>query len=159
MSRRARRLAAAVVTVAAVAAVWSVAAPRPEGSRSADPASADPAPAASSAPPAPRPLQRHNDAPAPAPAPTRSFAVPATALGGLALDTAPGTRVDLWVSWGPRVTARPRVQRLVAGATLTEIRPPVGDGPPTAILAVGARHVSDLLYGYRYGELAVVTRS
>ncbi|HEX2049320.1 MAG TPA: hypothetical protein VHJ34_01665 [Actinomycetota bacterium] len=158
MSRRARRLAAVVVTIAAVAAVWNVAAPRPEGSGSADPASAatGTAPAATGPAPVPRP-QQPNDAPAPVP--TRSFAIPAPALGGLALDTPPGTRVDVWVAWGPRVTARPRVQRLVAGATLTEIRPPVADGPPTAILAVGARRVSDLFYGYRYGELAVVTRS
>lgn len=150
MSRRARRVVAVVAPLAAVAAVWAVASPSP-------------------GPGSPRPVapsQRHAATPPERPAAEepvetragRSLAVPVTELGGLAPDTTPGTRVDVWVAWGPRVSARPHVQLLVPGATIASIRPAAGEGPPIAVVAVDARRVSDLLYGYRYGDLAVVTR-
>jgi hypothetical protein len=86
----------------------------------------------------------------------QSYAVATNRLRGLPPDATPGTRFTLWVSWGPRVTKAPRIQKLIPVVTLERLIPPVvGQGPTTALLAIPRAHLSDMLYADRFGDLAV----
>lgn len=86
----------------------------------------------------------------------QSYAVDVARLAGLPPDAAPGTRLTLWVAWGPRVSKVPRIQKLIPSLTLERLIPPIVDGAPTtAMLAIPQRHLSDMLYGDRFGSLAV----
>lgn len=87
----------------------------------------------------------------------RSYAVSANELQGLPFDSAPGTKLELWVAWEPPVTKGPRVQRLVEDVVLEKIAPPtVPNGPHTAILLVSPKRISDVIYGDLYGRLSAV---
>ncbi len=82
-----------------------------------------------------------------------SYAISLVELPGLPPDAGPGTRFDLWVTWEPPITRRPRVQLLLRDVVLERIAEPVTrDGPYVAMLAVDERHLADLLYGDRYGD-------
>ncbi len=99
----------------------------------------------------------------PAPAGMRgcdeSYAVAADRLRGLPPDAAPGGRFTLWVSWGPRVSKAPRIQKLIPVVTLERLIPPVIDGgPTTALLSIPRHYLSDMLYADRFGDLAVTLR-
>lgn len=100
--------------------------------------------------------------PTPGEAPTSSltgYAISLSELSGLTESTAPGTIVDLWVTWDPPLTPRPKLQRIVSGAVVDEIAPPVTpDGPYAAMLLVRQRDIEDLLWADRYGSLSAVTK-
>lgn len=85
-----------------------------------------------------------------------SYAVAADRLHGLPPDAAPGSRFTLWVSWGPRISKTPRIQKLIPVVALERMIPPVIDGgPTTAMLGIPRRYLSDMLYADRFGDLAV----
>ncbi len=88
---------------------------------------------------------------------TRVYAVALPELAGLPADAAPGTRLELWVTWEPPVTKQPRVQRLATGVTLDRMVPPVTpDGSPAALLRIPRREIPSVLYGDRYGAVSAV---
>ena len=113
------------------------------------PSGSERSPSAESQPPprsSPPPPERSN---------LRSYALALPELRGLSPDTRPGARLELWVSWGPPITARPRLERLTRGVVLERIVPPLTPGAPdTALLLVPEREIADLLWADRYGSLS-----
>jgi hypothetical protein len=92
---------------------------------------------------------------APTPA-LRGYALPVAELAGLPGDAPPGTELELWVTWDPPVTERPRLQRLIPRVVLQKITPAVtSDGPDAAILLVPEKKLPDLVYADRYGAISV----
>jgi hypothetical protein len=74
----------------------------------------------------------------------------------LPLDIAPGTALDLWVSWDDAFTKGPQVQRLMKKASLARmIEPVTPEGPVVAVLSVPESSLGDLVYGDLFGSLAV----
>jgi hypothetical protein len=147
ISRRARNfLLAAAVPIAAVVGVFSML-------PSTDEVATARAPVERATPPDPAPHPAK-----PADADLRSYAVSATEVAGLSIDTTPGTRMELWVAWQPPVTKEPRVQRLVEEVVLEKIVPPtVSEAPPTAVLLIAPKSVDEVIYGDLYGRLSAVT--
>jgi hypothetical protein len=91
-----------------------------------------------------------------------SYAIAVAELAGLSPNATPGTVLQLWVTWDPPVTKRPRLQKLLEGVVLDEIAPPVTpDGPHVALLSVARSQLDELLWADRYGSLsaAVIARS
>ena len=89
-----------------------------------------------------------------------SYAISLAELSGLPRDARPGTVVDLWVTWDPPLTKRPKVQPLIRGAIVEKMAPAVVPGSlPDAILSVPERQVPRLIYGDRYGSLSATVRS
>ncbi len=86
----------------------------------------------------------------------KSYAIGLHELKGLAPNAAPGTRLEVWVSWEPPVVDEPRVQRLLKRVVLEKIIAPLTDGPLVALLLVRPGEVGDLLYGHRYGQLSAL---
>jgi hypothetical protein len=86
----------------------------------------------------------------------REYAVALSELNGLPVDAPPGARMDVWVTWHPPVTNKPTVQRLIQGAVLERIIPPLtSDGPEAVLLSVAKSRLSALIFGDRFGELSV----
>ena len=84
-----------------------------------------------------------------------SYAVSLVELPGLPPDAGSGTTFDIWVTWEPPITKGPRVQLLLRDAVLERIAEPLTrEGPFVAVIAVADRHLSDLIYGDRYGDLS-----
>lgn len=150
-ARRAGLLAFALIACAVVA--WNLVPQSPAPSApsypqpnlySPQPAEASPSVAAIAASPPIEPVGA-----------TREYAIALPELQGLPPDAAPGTRLELWVTWNPPVTRRPKLQRLLADATLVRFAPAVThDGPGSVILQVPVRRMSDLLYADEYGALS-----
>lgn len=86
----------------------------------------------------------------------KSYAIGLHELKGLAPDAAPGTRLEVWVSWESPVVDEPRVQRLLKRVVLEKIIAPLTEGPLVALLLVRPDEVGDLLYGHRYGQLSAL---
>ena len=78
-------------------------------------------------------------------------------LAGIAPDSAPGTRLDIWVTWKPPVTERPKVNLLLEDVELGRIESGFEEGP-VADLLVDEDDVPDLIYGERFGALTAVVR-
>jgi hypothetical protein len=92
----------------------------------------------------------------PATAQMRGYALPVAELSGLPGDARPGTELELWVTWDPPVTKRPRLQRLIRRVVLEKVAPAVTpDGPDAAILLVPVEKLPDLVYADRYGAISV----
>jgi hypothetical protein len=86
----------------------------------------------------------------------RGYALPVAELAGLPADAPPGTELELWVTWDPPVTDRPRLQRLIPQVVLEKIAPAMtSNGPDAAILLVPERKLPDLVYADRYGAISV----
>ena len=86
-----------------------------------------------------------------------SYAVALPELRGLPSDAAPGTIVDLWVTWDAPVMKEPQVQPLLRKVTVQKIISNAApEAPPTVLLGVEHDDVGDLLYGDRYGSLSAV---
>lgn len=87
---------------------------------------------------------------------TRGYALPVAELSGLPGNAPPGTELELWVTWDPPVTERPRLQRLIRRVVLEKVVPAVTpDGPDAAILLVPVEKLPDLVYADRYGTISV----
>jgi hypothetical protein len=87
---------------------------------------------------------------------TRGYALPVAELSGLPANAPPGTELELWVTWDPPVTERPRLQRLIRRVVLEKVAPAVTpDGPDAAILLVPVEKLPDLVYADRYGAISV----
>jgi hypothetical protein len=86
---------------------------------------------------------------------TRSYAIALHELPGLPPDAEPGTALELWATWRPPITKERQVQKLVEGALLERVTPPLTpEGPPVAILSVPEKEIDELLFGDRFGELS-----
>jgi hypothetical protein len=86
----------------------------------------------------------------------RGYALPVAELSGLPADASPGTELELWVTWDPPVTERPRLQRLIRHAVLEKVAAAVTpDGLGAAILLVPVKKLPDLVYADRYGAISV----
>lgn len=84
-----------------------------------------------------------------------TYAIAVAELAGLSPNATPGTTLQLWVTWDPPVTKRPRLQKLLDGVVLDEIAPPVTpDGPHVALLSVARSQLDELLWADRYGSLS-----
>jgi hypothetical protein len=75
-------------------------------------------------------------------------------LPGLAPDAAPGTTLDIWVTWDRSVTGKPRVDLLVENATLQRIETGFEEGP-VADLLLREKDFVNLIYGERFGQFNV----
>jgi hypothetical protein len=85
----------------------------------------------------------------------RSYAIALHDLRGLPPDAEPGTSLELWATWRPPLTKERQVQKLVEGAFLERITPPLTpEGPPVAILSVPEKEIDELLFGDRFGDLS-----
>ena len=85
------------------------------------------------------------------------YALATAELAGLSPDAAPGSPLELWVTWTKPISKEPSVQKLLDGVTLERIVPPVTpDGPEVAVLNVSSKDIPDLIYGDRFGALSVV---
>jgi hypothetical protein len=114
-------------------------------------------PVASITPPAVSPTPVLSTPVAQTSTPMRTYAIALPELRGLPPNAAPGTQLDVWVTLDPPLTKGPRIQKLLKGVLLQEIAPPAVEGaPPVALLSVTTKHVVDLLWGDRYGDLSVV---
>jgi hypothetical protein len=116
------------------------------------------APVESFRPPVPTPaVQETISSARSAGAEDRSYAVEITALDGLPPDAAPGTPLEIWVTWEPPLTKEIRVQKLIQQAHVQKIIPNViPEGPATALLRIPKRDVADMLYGDRFGRLSAI---
>lgn len=96
-------------------------------------------------------------------APTKNaitYAIDVREIAGLSEATAPGTIIDLWVTWDPPLTDVPELDRLIRGAMVTKMTPPVTpEGSYVAVLAVDQKQVENLLWADRYGSLSATVRS
>lgn len=98
-----------------------------------------------------------NGASVPADPSRRSYAIGLQDLAGLPPDAAPGARLELWVTWEPPITRRPRLQRLIGDVLLERIIPgSVPEAPVTVLLSVPTDRVGDLIYADGFGRLSVV---
>lgn len=89
-----------------------------------------------------------------------SYAIPTIDLQGLRPDIAPGTHLDLWVTWQPPVTKTAELHPLLKDVVLEEIVPPLSpDGPHAAILLVDPDQITDLMWGDRFGALSAAVPS
>lgn len=89
-----------------------------------------------------------------------SYALSLGQLSGLSPDSAPGTRLQLWVAWEPPLTRRPRIDLLIEEAVLERIVEGLTPRTPaTALVLVEPSAIRDLLYADRYGQLNAVTLS
>lgn len=96
----------------------------------------------------------------PLPINTRDYAIALDELQGLPPDLAPGTPVELWVSWERPSAAAPKLQRLIPRAELVRAIPPLTPGGPTAIVfRVPVNRIPDLLWADGYGSLSVTVLS
>lgn len=88
--------------------------------------------------------------------PRLEYAITLGELRGLPLDVAPGTDLELWVSWDDAFADGPQVQRLIKRVSLARMIAPVTpEGPAVAVLSVPESSLGDLVYGDRYGTFAV----
>ena len=86
----------------------------------------------------------------------RSYAIGLHELAGFPPDAAPGTRLELWVTWEPPATRGPRLQKLIGDVVLERTIPgSVPEAPVTILLSVPADRVGDLIYADGYGKLSV----
>ena len=79
-------------------------------------------------------------------------------LPGLAPDAAPGSVVDIWVTWKPPVTRAPKVDLLLEDVVLQRIETGFVEGP-VADLIVAEEQVPDLIYGERFGSFNATVHS
>lgn len=87
----------------------------------------------------------------------RSYAVGQNELAGLPPDAAPGTPLELWVTWEPPLSRGPRLQRLIGDVVLERTIPgPVPEAPVTVLLSVPTNRIGDLIYADGYGRLSAV---
>jgi len=115
--------------------------PSPAGGTAAPAAEAVPSP-----PPAHASLRR------------RTYALGLHELGGLPPNAAPGSALELWVTWKPPLTKAARVHLLLDDVVVERVIPPsVPEGSTTVLISVPARGIPDLIYGDRFGELSAVT--
>lgn len=157
MTRRQRTLLiGSAVLLGAVFLLWKPAPVAPVTTSQAPPP-ADPANLAS---PAPVPVAIPTVPGAVAPSPVtdrREYALGMHELGGLPNDAAPGTRMELWVTWDPPITKVPELRRLIRDVVVADIVPPLTpDGPTAVIVSVPTDRVPDLIWGDQYGTLSVV---
>ena len=88
----------------------------------------------------------------------RTYALGLHELGGLPPNVAPGSTLELWVTWEPPLTRAARVHLLLEDVVVEKvIRPVVPEGPTSVLISVPARGIPDLIYGDRFGELSAVT--
>ena len=88
----------------------------------------------------------------------RTYAIGLHELAGLPPDVAEGTTIEIWATWEPPVSKQVQVQLLLKDVVVERvIAPALPEGPTSLLLSVPGRHISDLLYGDRYGQLSAVT--
>lgn len=89
-----------------------------------------------------------------------TYAIALSRLNGLTATATPGAHLQLWVTWEPPITRKPRVQKLLSDAILQRIVPGLTpESPPTALLQVEEGLLPRLLYGDRFGALSAVVVS
>ena len=87
------------------------------------------------------------------------YSVDLREIAGLAPTTPAGTVIDIWVTWDPPLTKVPKLQRVLRGAVVEKVVPPITTtGSPVAMLSVPERDVDDLLWADRYGSLSATTK-
>jgi hypothetical protein len=106
-----------------------------------------------------REVAKVNAAHAPAVTDLASYAFLMPELEGLPPTISPGTEIEIWATWEPPVTKRPKVQRLVPRAIVGKVIPSIEPGPPTVVLEVERRFLPDIMFGDRFGALSVVLAS
>jgi hypothetical protein len=88
----------------------------------------------------------------------RGYSLPLSEIRGLGPDALPGDKLDLWVAWDRPITRGPRVQRLLTGAVIDQMVPPVApEGPVIVELLIPVRDLPDFLFAHRYGSLSAVS--
>jgi hypothetical protein len=88
----------------------------------------------------------------------RTYALGLHELGGLPPNVAPGSALELWVTWEPPLTKAARVHLLLDDVVVERVIPPaLPEGPTSVLISVPARGIPDLIYGDRFGELSAVT--
>ncbi|HEY7875364.1 MAG TPA: hypothetical protein VIG64_09605 [Actinomycetota bacterium] len=146
-----RRAALVLFGVLAVAVVvWNLVPQVPAGSSHA------PAPTYTSPPPAAATVAGNPVPSQPAQSALREYAIEVEELQGLPPDVVPGTRLELWVTWERAAGGAPKLQKLMANASLARVVPSLTpQGPTTAILGIPVHRMPDLLYADGYGRLSV----
>ena len=90
----------------------------------------------------------------------RSYALSLDDLRGLSPNAAPGTRLELWVTYEPPVTKRVRNQLLIRDAVLDRIVPALDPlGPDTALLLVRNKDIPKLITAERFGSPSASVRA
>jgi len=106
-----------------------------------------------------RDAARVGDSHAPAATDLASYAFLMPELEGLPPTISSGTEIEIWATWEPPVTKRPKVQRLIPRATVSKVIPSIEPGPPTVVLELERRFLPDIMFGDRFGALSVVLSS
>lgn len=87
-----------------------------------------------------------------------SYSLKLDDVAGLSPSAEPGTVTDLWVMWERPLLRRPKLQRVLRGAILDRIAPPVTpDGPMVATFVIARQDVESLLWADRFGSLSATT--
>ena len=87
----------------------------------------------------------------------RGYSIALPEVRGMAPDVQAGARLDLWVAWNRPITRGPRVQKLLTGAIVDELTPPLTpEGPVIVGLLIPVRELPDFLFAHRYGSLSAV---
>lgn len=156
-ARQRRLLIATAVLLGALMFLWS-APPVADGSVSdvdaaeADLPDLDVAPSAlaspAAVPPAGEPIDLVTE---------HHYALAFQEIAGLPIDVVPGTRIELWVTWDPPITRRPKLHRLIREVVISDVVSGADPKSPSAvILALESSKMPDLLWADRYGSLSAV---
>ena len=101
------------------------------------------------------PLAEQTPAITPGTAGLVSYSIEVDDVAGLSPFADPGTVTDLWVMWQRPLLRRPKLQRVLRGAILERISPPVSpEGPTVATFAIAKEDVESLLWADRFGSLS-----
>ena len=86
-----------------------------------------------------------------------AYSVDIDEISGLAPTVAPGTTIELWVTWDRPLVTQPELQPVIRDAILEKIDPPVTpDGPTVATFLVTRKRLGHLMWADRYGNISAV---
>ena len=152
MSRRALNLVAVAGAVAAI--VWVISGLLIEGGGTTTAVSTAVDPIVT---PSETPSPIGEEAKDPAEQGWRGYALSIPDVDGMPPDLQPGDRLEIWVAWDPPITTKTKIEPLVDRVLYERTVPPTIPGEaPVAVVLVPDGKVDELMWGDRYGALAVV---
>jgi hypothetical protein len=93
----------------------------------------------------------------PVPPDRATYWIGAHEIEGVVPELAPGTRVEVWVTWEPPLVKQPVVEKLIRDAYIAAILPSTMiEGTLDVGLSLNDRDISAMTYGERFGSLNLI---